>query len=419
MFNSAFFNKPRIGYSVKQLRLNLGGSMKDSFFRSIPIISEAALFFGVLFAYFSKKVVKIIHFILTKLPVIIFDLASEAKFHFVRKLVWGRGRRFAPVSNIGLLALASTVFITGGLLSGTNLVRSSSGSNNNDFVSAADVLASYQNPQTEVPSDRPRSESVEYAVESGDTLSSIGEKFKISADAIRFANNLNDENFLSIGQKLSIPPVSGVVHTVKSGDSIENIAKKYKADAQAIAEFNYIFGNDELKVGQKLIVPKAEIPPIPPKFVAPPVAYKPSTPGSYLVPLTAYNEPGSSGYVPGSTGSFGWPVGNRYISQYFYNYHLGIDVPGNTGDSVYASDGGRVTRSGWWPGGFGNAVKIDHGNGYSTMYAHMSSIDVSVGQDVGRGQVIGHVGNTGHSFGSHLHFAVQRNGRYLNPLSVF
>ena len=172
----------------------------------------------------------------------------------------------------------------------------------------------------------------------------------------------------------------------------------------------------DLKEIDPAVIPEAEIPPIPLKFTAPPLANKPQ-PGSASVPLAAYNEPGSPGYVPGSTGSFGWPIAGRYISQYFYSYHLGIDVPGNTGDPVYSSDGGRVARAGWWPGGFGNAVKIDHGNGYVTLYAHMSAVQVVEGQRVKRGDVIGQMGSTGRSTGTHLHFEVRQGGALLNPLS--
>lgn len=404
--------------SNQQLRLaKLDESMKDKIARAAPHLMEMANFAVFLFAYLLRKAVWLINFLCARLPRIVLGWLTVFKFHFVRKLVWGRGRHFSPVSNLGLLALALTVFVTGGLLSGTTLVRSASGFTPNDFVSAADVLASFADPQTEIPSDRPRVEALDYVVEGGDTLSSIGEKFKVSGDAIRFANNLSDENFLSVGQKLTIPPVSGIIYTVKAGDTVEGIAGKYKIAAQAIADFNYIVDNEDLKVGARIMLPEAEIPPIPAKFTPPPLAYR--SPSGVQVPLSAYNEPGSPGVVDGSTGTFGWPVSNRYISQYFYSYHLGIDIPGNQGDPIYAADGGQVARSGWWPGGFGNAVKIDHGNGYSTMYAHMSAIEVSVGQIIGKGQLIGRVGNTGRSFGSHVHLAVQQNGRYLNPLSIF
>ncbi len=406
------------GNGNQQLSLaKLDENMKDKIIRIAPHFMEMANFAIFLFAYLLRKAFYLINFLCTRLPLSAIDRVTVFKFHFVRKLVWGRGRHFSPVSNLGLLALALTVFVTGGLLSGTTLVRSASGFAPNDFVSAADVLASFPDPQTEIPSDRPRSEALEYVVEGGDTLSSIGEKFKVSGDAIRFANNLSDENFLSVGEKLTIPPVSGVIYTVRAGDTVEGIAKKYKIAAQAIADFNYIVDNEDLKVGARIVLPEAEIPPIPAKFTPPPLAYR--SPSGAQVPLSAYNEPGSPGFVDGATGTFGWPVSNRYISQYFYSYHLGIDIPGNQGDPIYAADGGRVARSGWWPGGFGNAVKIDHGNGYSTMYAHMSAIEVSVGQVVGKGQLIGRIGNTGRSFGSHLHLAVQQNGRYLNPLSIF
>lgn len=401
-----------------QLPLDLGGKMGKNWRKFFSLPFEAIAFISVLLSYFLGKVLSFIAWV-GGLGFFLQRSAVQAKFTFVRKLVWGRGRRFSPVSNLGLLALALTVFVSGSLLSGSKLVRSSSAFVSSDYLSAADVVASYQSPLTEIPSDRPSQEPVEYIVQGGDTLSSIGERHHVSVDAIRYANNLDDEGFLSVGQKITIPPVSGVIYTVKSGDSIEAIAKRYKAAPQAIADFNYIVDNGDLKVGQKIIVPNAEIPPIPVKFTAPPLAYRSQPPRGAVVPLTAYNEPGSSGEVAGATGSFGWPINNRYITQYFYSYHLGIDIPANTGDRVYAADGGRVSRAGWWPGGFGNAVKIDHGNGYSTMYAHLSQIEVSLGQTVSKGGLIGRTGNTGRSFGSHLHFAVQQFGRYLNPLSVF
>jgi murein DD-endopeptidase MepM/ murein hydrolase activator NlpD len=105
----------------------------------------------------------------------------------------------------------------------------------------------------------------------------------------------------------------------------------------------------------------------------------------------------------------------RFVTQYFTYYHNGIDIGGYS--PIYASDGGRVVLSGWDPWGLGYRVKIDHGNGFATTYGHMSRIDVSVGQDVVRGQVIGQTGNTGNSFGTHLHFIIQQGGRHLNPLS--
>lgn len=341
---------------------------------------------------------------------------SALKFRFTAKLIWGRGRLFRPLSHLGIISLALVTIVSGGLLSGTPLVRRAEGFVPPDYLSYSDVLESYVSPETQIPSDRPRSEAIEYLVVSGDSLSSIGQSFKISVDAIRYANNLSDDDRLSPGEKLIIPPVEGVIYTVKKGDTLLTIARKFKVSVQAVAEFNYIFDASELAAGQKIVVPEAEIPPPPSKFIPPPLASR-----SRLspIPLTAYREPGSPGGVEGSTGSFGWPLNTRTITQYFTRYHLGIDIDGSTGDPVFASDGGIVLRAGWWLGGFGNAAKIDHGNGFTTTYGHLNQINVSVGQVVNKGQVVGSVGNTGRSFGSHLHFVVQRSGQYLNPLDAF
>lgn len=125
-----------------------------------------------------------------------------------------------------------------------------------------------------------------------------------------------------------------------------------------------------------------------------------------------------------TTGVFCWPVVNLYTvtSPYGHRslgYHRGIDISGAnaSGALVVAGAAGTVTEAGWSTGGYGNYVKIDHGNGVETLYAHMldNSLMVSVGDVVQKGQTIGRVGNTGYSFGAHLHFEVRVNGNRLNP----
>ena len=115
------------------------------------------------------------------------------------------------------------------------------------------------------------------------------------------------------------------------------------------------------------------------------------------------------------------------ITQYFgdrsqpYNYsyiaHTGVDIPTSYGMPIYASASGIVTRSGWDNGGGGLAIMVDHLNGMSTYYAHTSSILVTIGQRVEKGEVIGLVGSTGNSTGSHLHFEVRLNGTIVDPLN--
>ena len=125
------------------------------------------------------------------------------------------------------------------------------------------------------------------------------------------------------------------------------------------------------------------------------------------------------------TGSFRWPTSGRITSYFGYRNtgirgastnHKGIDISVSYGTPIYAADGGTVTYSGWM-GGYGYLVEINHGNGYVTRYGHNSSLTVSVGQHVYKGQQIARVGSTGNSTGNHCHFEVRYNGVARNPLN--
>ncbi len=124
-----------------------------------------------------------------------------------------------------------------------------------------------------------------------------------------------------------------------------------------------------------------------------------------------------------STGSFIWPVPYTHNITSYYEWrwgrmHWGIDIAssGVYGQDIVASDGGTVTFAGDDGGGYGYYVIIDHGNGYSTCYAHCSSLAVSAGQYVSQGETIGYIGSTGYSTGPHLHFEVRYGSDKLNPL---
>ncbi len=124
-----------------------------------------------------------------------------------------------------------------------------------------------------------------------------------------------------------------------------------------------------------------------------------------------------------STGTYSWPIYGR-ITSYFggryifgsYSYHSGIDISASYGAPIYAADGGTVTFSGW-KGTYGKLVIITHDNGTKTYYAHNSSLLVSAGQKVYKGQQIAKAGSTGRSTGTHCHFEVRVNGTAVNPLS--
>jgi LysM repeat protein len=264
----------------------------------------------------------------------------------------------------------------------------------------------YLQPLTEV-SDKPRAEQVEYEIQDGDTLSNIGEKFGVSVDTIRWANSgkiKSEKTVLKAGSALTIPPVTGIVHKVKSGETVYSVAKKYDISAQGIVDFPFNdFTNDEtfaLAVGQTLIVPEGVMPDI-----------KPWSPVSSLARVLTPD----AGSVS-ATGSWIWPASGR-ITQGYLGWHKGIDIANGSGGAILAGDSGKVVVAGWLDNaGYGNRVMVDHGNGYQTLYAHLSKISVTVGQSVKRGDMLGSMGSTGRSTGTHLHFEIRTAGGNVNPL---
>ena len=152
---------------------------------------------------------------------------------------------------------------------------------------------------------------------------------------------------------------------------------------------------------------------------------------SWFVPQIARGNAGVSKavYGPGAcegsyeglygTGGFIWPTANHVLSgNDFWSGHLGIDIAAFVGDAVYASDSGVVVFAGWSTGGYGYMIMIDHGNGYQTVYAHLSSVQVGCGQSVYQGEYIGAAGSTGNSTGPHLHFEIRLWGQFVNPWYV-
>lgn len=259
-------------------------------------------------------------------------------------------------------------------------------------------------PGSTIVSEKVRGELIEYTVVDGDTLSTIAEKFGVSEDTIRWQNDLNSKGTIKIDQTLEIMPVTGVSHKVRKGDTVYSIAKKYDSSAQGIVDWPFnAFTNDEtfeLAIGQLVLVPDGIMP---------------SATG-VSIPRSRQLTPDAGTVV--ASGNFVWPSSGG-ITQRFAWYHKGIDIANRAAPAALAADSGTVIMAGWPDGyGYGNRVMIDHGNGYKTLYAHLSRVYVVVGQTVSRGAAIGQMGSTGRSTGIHLHFEVIRNGSYLNPLSV-
>ncbi|MEA3355490.1 MAG: M23 family metallopeptidase, partial [Patescibacteria group bacterium] len=251
---------------------------------------------------------------------------------------------------------------------------------------------------------KPRGGVVTYIVSSGDTVSSIAKKFGISIDTIRWQNDLESIDAIKPGQKVEVPPVTGMVHKVKRGETIYSVAKKYDVSAQQIVNWPFnSYADDEkfgLAVGQILIVPDGVRP-----------AVKLWDPKRYVARTTP-----NAGAVS-ATGQFVWPTSGAITQRYVW-YHKGLDIANRAAPSILAADSGKVIVAGWPDGfGYGNRVLIDHGNGFMTLYGHLSGISVGVGQTVNRGDVIGRMGSSGRSTGIHLHFEIRKSGVLVDPLA--
>ncbi len=251
-----------------------------------------------------------------------------------------------------------------------------------------------------IVSIKPRDKVISYTIREGDTLSSIAKRFGITVNTIKWANDMKNET-IQPGKIIKIPPVTGIVHKVKSGETIYSIAKKYHTSAQNIINFPFNeFANDDtftLKTGQTLYVPNG-------------VIIKKRAPVNYVNPLFASVQAGVHG-----TSSFIWPT-TGIITQYATWYHMAIDIANPSAPPILAADTGTVVYAGCIGYGYGCHVIIDHGNGYKTLYAHLSKIYVSPGQGVNKGVQIGRMGSTGRSTGTHLHFEIRYNNQRLNPL---
>ncbi len=243
-----------------------------------------------------------------------------------------------------------------------------------------------------------RQRIISYEVVEGDVVSSIAQRFGVNSATIVGTNKLRNANRIKIGQKLEILPVSGVLHKVEKGDTLEAIAMKYKVRPQVITEspLNEIEQPHLLSIGQKLVVPGGIPPPPPPVYVV--------------------DRPPTAAAAATNAGSFMWPTSGPVLS-YFRGGHLGIDISPTHGSPIYAADSGTVIqaeRIGW---SYGWYLVIDHGNSFSTLYAHLSQFLVNIGNKVSKGQLIARVGNTGKSTGPHLHFEVWQYGRRVNPIN--
>ncbi len=265
------------------------------------------------------------------------------------------------------------------------------------------------------PSLLPWDQPQRYVVQPGDTVSGIAAKFGRDPETLLYANPSirDDPHSLSVGDEITILPVDGVLHVVVEGDTIDALAATYKANASDVVGYTPNGLKDALQAlvpGTEVVLPGGVM-----DIVIPPLVEYVSGQGSQVwAPGPNYGGP-----LVGS-GSFNLAAYGR-ITQGFSRWHPAVDIANGYGTPIYAIDSGVVEIAGWY-GWAGKSVTIDHGNGYESLYAHMQDINVSSGQTVQKGQIVGTIGCSrgagGRCTGPHLHLEVTFNGQHVNPCSL-
>lgn len=234
----------------------------------------------------------------------------------------------------------------------------------------------------------------EYRVRKGDTMSAILARSGLkSISTLLSVNGIDNARRIHDGQTLRLPSMDGIIYSVARGESLEKIAKQYSVPVTALLDANDLSAST-IRVGQKLFIPGAALSAR---------ELRQAMGELFLVPVLGR-----------LTSGFG------YRSDPFTgvrSFHTGIDLAAPTGTPVRATLYGRVATTGY-SNVYGNYVIVTHDDGYQSLYGHLSSISVRRGQTVEQGVLIGRVGNTGYSTGSHLHFSVYKNGKMVNPRTV-
>ncbi len=232
---------------------------------------------------------------------------------------------------------------------------------------------------------------IDYTVKKGDTFWDLAKKFKISVDTIYSANKTNNPHFIRIGKKIKIPSQTGLVANVKSVNDVEKYMNKYDIDKLSILISNGASSLDQIANSNEVFLPSVEL--------------------AYSEKMKTYGidfKKPTYGYI---TSRYGYRLDPFNRTRRF---HSGLDIANRTGTRIRASYHGVVIFAGR-NGGYGNCIIIKHALGYTTLYGHMSRLAVRKGQYVSKGQIIGYMGSTGRSTGSHLHFEIRRFGKTYNP----
>jgi murein DD-endopeptidase MepM/ murein hydrolase activator NlpD len=313
-----------------------------------------------------------------------------------------RGLRFVLNVATALLVLSLPYSVAGGLGAASATEPATVAATVSDdggtraSTSARGVVAGSRSIVTVAAEDvRP---VIEYKVVKNDNLGAIAKQYQIELDDLAYANSIAEEGTtLSIGQALLIPPGRGALYYVKDGDTVATVAQKFKVEPAVIMNYNRLYFEPEHFAPDQLIfVPGADVP-----------AMKRAEFAAIPIP--------SAGQLPARTGRLSLPV-NGVFTQYFWWGHTGVDIAAPYGTGITASDDGVVVATGWVAVG-GLRVCVQHAEGLQTCYYHTSSVYVSPGQKVVRGQLIAAIGMTGVTTGPHVHWELKINGVAVNPLA--
>jgi murein DD-endopeptidase MepM/ murein hydrolase activator NlpD len=256
----------------------------------------------------------------------------------------------------------------------------------------ADSLKPEMSPAQPVMRDKVET----YVVQEGDSIGLIAEKYGLKAESVLHSNGGTED--IHPGDELRIPRVDGVVVEIMEGDTLWELGKDYGVTDTDILAANPDVDPAAIQVGTKLLIPATGG-----EFFERQVVSRSSRTRSRRWVWPTWGD---------MTDDFGWRTHPVYGGS---SFHDGIDLGVGSGTPVGAASGGEVIMASRY-GGYGLMVRIDHGNGLASSYAHLSSIEVSVGDEVGPGDLIGYSGNTGVSTGPHLHFIVSLWGEPVDPL---
>jgi murein DD-endopeptidase MepM/ murein hydrolase activator NlpD len=320
-----------------------------------------------------------------------FTLTEQLKSWLARLFIRRKGQLSFPFAHATLVGVSLSLLVVTAGLGGAIFKKPKTFSSLNPFI-----LESTAELNTE-ESELLRNEAITYVVSKGETIYDIASKFGISPDALAFANRLAVPYEVKTDQKITIPPYQGIIAEIDKDTTVSELAEAYGADPQSIIDINYLFSGSDgvyrVKAGRTITIP----------------TYQNGLLGSVSSPR------GTCGDI-----KLIWPASGYVVTQYWSPYHPALDISGGgLGSALFAAAGGEVVGVGQpssWNQGYAGSVVINIPNtGYQLLYAHMSRIDVGVGQPVESGESIGGMGATGNAFGVHLHFELRCNGEKIDP----